>query len=207
MPDPVTTNTSACTENDLYEDVNFCPGDRSTPGTRNHFYFVKKSKCQSIPKPKGYEASSMEEVAVISDNIVLQENETWKRVALVPMETEVTCKSQGSYGAKTYENKVILVLPGSAKKNTGLIAMLNNDDVLISVPMANGQHRLFGNSDYQTQVDLSQSQGKMATDPNTTTIEVTVSDQFPAPYYEGTLTTESGTISGETDEAPASGNG
>lgn len=207
MPDPVTTNTSACTENDLYEDVNFCPGDRSTPGTRNHFYFVKKSKCQSIPKPKGYEASSMEEVAVISDNIVLQENETWKRVALVPMETEVTSKSQGSYGAKTYENKVILVLPGSSKKNTGLIAMLNNDDVLISVPMANGQHRLFGNSDYQTQVDLSQAQGKTATDPNTTTIEVTVSDQFPAPYYEGTLTTESGTISGETDEAPASGNG
>lgn len=205
MPDPVTTNTSACTENDLYEDVNFCPGDRSTPGTRNHFYFVKKSKCQSIPKPKGYTASSMDEVAVISDNIVLQENETWKKVALVPLETEVTNQSQGSYGSKTFQNKVILVLPGSAKKNTGLIAMLNNDDVLISVPMANGQHRLFGNSDYQTQVALSQAQGKTPTDPNTTTIEVTVDDQFPAPYYEGTLLTEEGTISGINDELVTAG--
>lgn len=199
MPDS-NTNISACTEQDLYEDVNFCPGDRSTPGTRNHFYFVKKSKCQSIPKPKGYSATKMEEVAVISDNIVLQENETWKKVALVPLETEVTNQSQGSYGAKTFQNHVVLVLPGSAKKNTGLIAMLNNDDVLISVPMANGQHRLFGNSDYQTQVALSQAQGKVATDPNTTTIDVTVDDQYPAPYYEGTLPTEEGTISGITDE-------
>lgn len=199
MPDS-NTKTSACTEQDLYEDVNFCPGDRSTPGTRNHFYFVKKSKCQSIPKPKGYNATKLEEVAVISDNIVLQENETWKKVSLVPLEAEITNKSQGQYGAKTYENKAVLVLPGSAKKNTGLIAMLNNDDVLILVPMANGQHRLFGNADYQTQVDLSQAQGKTPTDPNTTTIDVTVNDQFPAPFYEGTLLTEEGTISGTNDE-------
>lgn len=199
MPDS-NTKTSACTEQDLYEDVIFCPGDRSTPGTRNHFYYVKKSKCQSIPKPKGYNATKLEEVAVISDNIVLQENETWKKVSLVPLEAEITNKSQGQYGAKTYENKAVLVLPGSAKKNTGLIAMLNNDDVLILVPMANGQHRLFGNADYQTQVDLSQAQGKTPTDPNTTTIDVTVNDQFPAPFYEGTLLTEEGTISGTNDE-------
>lgn len=193
------TNAAACTEQDLYEDVKFCPGDRSTPGTRNHFYFVKKSKCQNIPKPKGYDATKMEEVAVISDNIVLQANETWKKVALVPLETEVTNQSQGTYGGKTFQNHVVLVLPGSAKKNTGLIAMLNNDDVLISVPMANGQHRLFGNANYQTQVTLSQAQGKTTTDANTTTIDVTVDDEFPAPYYEGTLATEDGTISGATD--------
>ncbi len=196
---PNNTNAAACTEQDLYEDVKFCPGDRSTPGTRNHFYFVKKSKCQTIPKPKGYDATKLEEVAVISDNIVLQANETWKKVALVPLETEVTNQSQGTYGGKTFQNHVVLVLPGSAKKNTGLIAMLNNDDVLISVPMANGQHRLFGNANYQTQVTLSQAQGKTTTDANTTTIDVTVDDEFPAPYYEGTLVTEDGTISGATD--------
>jgi len=198
-------NKAACTDLDLYEDVDFCPGDSSTPGTRNHFYFTKKGKCQSIPKPKGYNATKMEEVAVISDNITLQENETWKKVVLVPLEAEVTTQSQGSYGSKTFQNKVILVLPGSAKKNTGLIAMLNNDDVLISVPMANGQHRLFGNADYQTQVQLSQAQGKTTTDPNTTTIEVTVDDRFPAPYYEGTLLTEEGTISGINDELVTAG--
>lgn len=71
--------------------------------------------------------------------------------------------------------------------------------------MADGKCRLFGNPLYQAEIAVSQAFGKAATDANTTTVEVSVTDEFAAPFYEGEFTTSDGTFLGSTDELkPAS---
>lgn len=184
----------------LYDDIDFCLGDKSLPGTRNHGYYVPRRDIVTFPRPAGSAAASMEEVAVIKTNIVLAADKIWKRFDLVPNESEPTSEGQGSYGSKTMLNKITLVLPGTGKKATGFISQLNNDDVVFLIPMADGKCRLFGSPLYQAEIAVSQAFGKAATDANTTTVEVSVTDEFAAPFYEGEFTTSEGTFLGTTDE-------
>lgn len=184
----------------LYEDIDFCLGDKSLPGTRNHGYYVPRRDIMRFPRPAGSAATKMEDVAVIKSNIELYADKLWKRFALVPNESEPTAEGQGSYGSKTMLNKITLVLPGTGKKVTGFISQLNNDDVVFLIPMADGKCRLFGSPLYQAEIAVSQAYGKTATDANTTTVEVSATDEFAAPFYEGEFTTSEGTFLGTTDE-------
>ena len=195
------TSTVRCADDAaLYEDIDFCMGDKSLPGTRNHGYYVPRRDIKTFPRPAGSAATKMEDVAVIKSNIELYADKLWKRFALVPNESEPTAEGQGSYGSKTMLNKITLVLPGTGKKVTGFISELNNDDVVFLIPMADGKCRLFGNPLYQAGIAVSQAFGKSATDANTTTVEVSVTDEFAAPFYEGEFTTSGGTFLGTTDE-------
>lgn len=195
------TSTVRCADDAaLYEDIDFCMGDKSLPGTRNHGYYVPRRDIKTFPRPAGSAATKMEDVAVIKSNIELYADKLWKRFALVPNESEPTSENQGSYGSKTFLNKITLVMPGTKKKVTGFISQLNNDDVVFLIPMADGSCRLFGNMSYQAEIGLSQNFGKTATDANTTTVEVSVTDEFAAPFYEGEFTTSDGTFLGTTDE-------
>lgn len=183
----------------LYEDIDFCLGDKSLPGTRNHAYYVPRRDIKTFPRPAGATAEKMEDICVIKSNIELYADKAWKRIALVPNESEPTADGQGSYGSKTILNKITLVLPGTGKKNSGLISNLNNDDVVFLIPMADGKCRLFGSPLYQAEIAVGQAYGKNATDANTTTVEVSVTDEFAAPFYEGEFTTSEGTFLGATD--------
>ena len=195
------TSTVRCADDAaLYEDIDFCMGDKSLPGTRNHGYYVPRRDIKTFPRPAGSAATKMEDVAVIKSNIELYADKLWKRFALVPNESEPTAEGQGSYGSKTMLNKITLVLPGTGKKVTGFISELNNDDVVFLIPMADGKCRLFGNPLYQAEIAVSQAFGKSATDANTTTVEVSVTDEFAAPFYEGEFATSDGTFLGTTDE-------
>ena len=193
-------NTRCADDAALYEDIDFCMGEKSLPGTRNHAYFVPRRHIKKFPRPAGSAAEKMEDVAVIKSNIELYADKLWKRFALVPNESEPTAEGQGSYGSKTMLNKITLVLPGTGKKVTGFISQLNNEDGVFLIPMADGRCRLFGSPLYQAEIAVSQAYGKAATDANTTTVEVSVTDEFAAPFYEGEFTTSEGTFLGTTDE-------
>ncbi|MBQ6188783.1 MAG: hypothetical protein IJK45_01255 [Bacteroidaceae bacterium] len=195
-----TTKVRCADDSALYEDIDFCMGNKSLPGTRNHGYYVPRRDIVTFPRPAGSSAETMEDVAVIKSNILLAADKQWKRFDLVPNESEPTSESQGSYGSKTMLNKITLVLPGTGKKATGFISQLNNDDVVFLIPMADGKCRLFGSPLYQAEISVSQAFGKASTDANTTTVEVSVTDEFAAPFYEGEFTTSEGTFLGTTDE-------
>lgn len=194
-------NTRCADDAALYQDVDFCMGNKSLPGTRNFAWFVRRKDIQKFPRPTGPEADgNLEDVAVIKENIELYADKKWLRIDLVPNESEPTCEGQGSFGSKTILNKITLVLPGTGKKATGLISQLNNDDVVFLVPMADGKCRLFGSPLYQAELAVSQAFGKGVTDANTTTVEVSVSDEYAAPFYEGEIVATDGTYIGTTAE-------
>lgn len=194
------------TDKDLYEDVEFCQGSASLPGVRPHIYMTRRANIVVFPKPQGDDATKLEDVAVITDNFVLVENAKFVKIDLVDGESEPTSESQGAEGSKSFLNKLSVVLPGTKKKVTGLIAKMNNDDVVFLYPQRDGALRLIGNELFRVQVELGQNGGKQVTDPNQTTINISVSDEYPSPFYEGTIETDDGVISGQTDTVVSDGN-
>lgn len=184
----------------IYDDIDFCRGDKSLPGTRNHGYWIPRRYIITFPRPAGSSAEKMEDVVVIKDNFVLAADKKWYRFDLVPNESEPTAEGQGSYGSKTILNKITLVMPGTGKKNSAFISQLINEDAIFLIPMADGRCRLYGSPSYQAEIAVSQAFGKTSTDANTTTAEVSVTDEFAAPFYEGEFETSEGTFLGSTDE-------
>lgn len=187
------------TDVDLYENVEFCQGSASLPGIRPHMYLIKRANIVTFPKVQGDEATSLEDVAVIKGNFSLAADTKFVKIDLVEGESEPTCENQGNEGAKSFNNSVSFVIPGTQKKATGLIAKLNNDDVVILYPQRDGAIRVIGNEMFRVQLTLGQNAGKSVTDSSQTTITASVSDINPAPFYEGTFLTEDGTIDGKTD--------
>lgn len=187
------------TDVDLYENVEFCQGSASLPGIRPHMYLIKRANILTFPKVQGDEAASLEDVAVIKGNFVLAADTKFVKIDLVEGESEPTCENQGNEGAKSFNNQVSFVVPGTQKKATGLIAKLNNDDVVILYPQRDGAIRVIGNEMFRVQLTLGQNAGRSVTDSSQTTITASVSDVNPAPFYEGTFATEDGNIDGKTD--------
>lgn len=187
------------TDKDMYEDVLFCQGSASLPGVRPHMYMTRRVNILTFPKVQGDAATKLEDVVVIKDSFVLAEGAKFVKIDLVEGESEPTCENQGNEGAKSFLNKVAFVLPGTQKKVTGLIAKLNNDDVIFLYPQRDGALRLIGNEMFRVLVELGQNAGKQVTDSSQSTITVSVSDINPAPFYEGTFETEDGVIDGKTD--------
>lgn len=189
-----------CTNtNNLYDNVDFCQGEVSLPGVRNHAYFIRKSDIVSWPKLPRNGAKTLEEVAVYTGNFGLAADTKWNKIDLVPNESEPKSEQAGSYGSYHFTNSISLVLPGTAEKVTGLITELNNDDVVILVPQRDGKVRVFGSEAFTVEVKPSQAWGKGSGDANTTTIEVTVEDMAATPFYPGEIDTNDGIIDGSTD--------
>lgn len=192
--------TKVCTNtNNLYDNVDFCPGQISLPGVRDHFYYIRKKDILKWPKLPLNSAESLEEVAVYEGNFTLVANAKFHRVDLVPSESEPKSEQAGSYGSYHFTNSISLVVPGTGKKVTGFITELNNDDVIILVPQRDGQNRVFGSEPFNVTIKPSQSWGKGSSDSNSTTIEVSCEDFAPTPFYPGDIETADGTISGSTD--------
>lgn len=189
-----------CTNtNNLYDNVDFCPGEVSLPGVRNHAYFIRKSDIVSWPKLPRNGAKTLEEVAVYTGNFGLAADTKWNKIDLVPNESEPKSEQAGSYGSYHFTNSISLVLPGTAEKVTGLITELNNDDVVILVPQRDGKVRVFGSEAFTVEIKPSQAWGKGSGDANTTTIEVTCEDMAATPFYPGEIDTNDGIIDGSTD--------
>ena len=189
-----------CTsDKDLYENVEFCQGSASLPGIRPHMYMVRRVNILTFPKVVGDAAEKLEDVAVIKSNFVLAEGCKFVKIDLVEGESEPTCSNQGNEGAKSFLNSVNFVLPGTQEKVTGLITMLNKDDVIFLYPQRDGKIRVIGNEMFRVQLELGQNAGRQVTDSSQTTITASVSDVNAAPFYQGTFETEDGKIDGKTD--------
>lgn len=186
--------------NDLYANVEFCPGEATMPGMRPYFFFQKKNNIVTWPKAPMNDAKTLEENAVYDGDFVLAADQKWHKVDLIPNENEPSTERTGAYGSYHFNNKATLVLPGVGKKQTGLINEIVNDDVVILLPQRDGSFRVFGNPYFNMDVNPSQGWGKATTDTNGTTLEITDENKSAAPFYEGKIEAEDGNYSGKTGE-------
>lgn len=186
--------------NDLYDNVEFCPGEVTLPGMKEFFFFIRRNKIVIWPTLPMNSAESLEKNPVYDGDFVLAADAKWKRVDLIPNESEPQSERTGAYGSYHFNNKASLVIPGTGPKVTGLINELINDDVVMALPQRDGRFRIFGNKDFKLDVNPTQKWGKATTDSNNTTLEVTDENRSASPFYDGKIEADDGNYSGKTGE-------
>ena len=196
-----------CTDIDLYANVKKCAGKTNLPGIRERVFFIKKSNITTWPtiaKPTA-EGATLSTIVTATGNFGLAADSKWKELDLTPDASSFQHETQGNPGCKTFNNTLALIAPGTDEEVSGLIAMLNNDDVVILAQQRNGKFRIYGNESFHTDFTSQQGSGTaVASDSAQTTINVAVTDEIPAPFYAGNIVFDGGTISG-TDGKPVSG--
>ena len=99
-------------------------------------------------------------------------------------------------------------MPGTEEEASGYIAEANNDEMVYLVPQRNGKYRVVGSEAFTPELTLAQDSGQAATDTNQTTITAEATDEYPAPFYVGTIETANGDINGsEEDDLEEAGDG
>lgn len=196
-----------CTEVDIYDDIKACAGEVNLPGVRPFFFYIKKSNITgwpTLPAPSA-QGTKMEDVAVFSGSFTLASSVNWNKVDMVPDSATFGCESQGNWGSKTFNNTATLVIPGTKEEATGLISLLNNDDVVFLVPGRDGKCRFIGAEEFSVVANMKEEQGAAAaSDSAQTTIELSCTSPVALPFYPGNIVTADGTISG-ADLSPVTG--
>lgn len=184
---------------DIYKSLEYCTGKMSMPGTRPRAVFIPKKHVTGWPTLPMANATEMGKVAVLDGNFTLEADKYFHFLDLVDGENEPKSEQVGSFGSMHFSNSLILVIPGTEEEATGLATMLNNEDVLFIYFQRNGKARVLGNEMFRTSVKPSQNVGKATSDSNNTTLEITVEDVAPAPFYPGDIVIDGGVvISGAT---------
>ena len=193
---------------DIYKSLEYCTGKMSMPGTRPRAYFIPKKHITTWPTLPMANATEKGKVAVYDGNFTLEADKCFHYVDLVDGENEPKSEQVGSFGSMHFSNSLILVVPGTEEEATGLATMLNNEDVVFIYIQRNGKARVMGNEMFRTSVKPSQNVGKATSDSNNTTLEITVEDVAPAPFYPGDIVIDSKVvISGATGKVKPTDSG
>ncbi|MGN1307094.1 MAG: hypothetical protein ACI4V3_05445 [Faecousia sp.] len=188
-----------CDAKTLYKSLGFCKGTTILPGIRTTAYVIPKKdivKWPTLPEIAG--ATDMAELATYKGDFVLESDKKWLKIDLVDNKGKIECESQGDKPARTFLNKITLSHPESDAAAAGFARQANSDDLVYLIQRRNGKFRVLGNEMFDTDTKPKQDSGEGMTGDQGTTLEISVTDMCPAPYYVGKIETEDGDISGET---------
>ncbi|GAP73068.1 hypothetical protein SAMD00024442_6_23 [Candidatus Symbiothrix dinenymphae] len=174
--------------------LEWCFGKRNLPGVRDRIYFIPKRDIVAWPTLPDTFVDNMGELATYVGDFELADGKKWHPMDILVEKSPVTSESQGAKPSKSSLNKATFIHPGTEEEATGFCSLANNDDYVYIVQTKPGKYRVIGNEMYQTETNPSQNLGSSATDEMGTTLEVSVTDFTPAPFYNGIIETDDGDI-------------
>lgn len=182
----------------LQKSVDWCEGTPVLPGIRKRLYYINKKLIVAWPT---LTKNSIGQVtsAKYTGNFTLAENAVWSYIDILPDKSTHTSEPQGEYPSMTQLNKLQVVHPGTGEDAALLASVMNNANNVFICETADGKYRVTGSEMYDVKCTVNQDLGQGATGTASTTINVEATDVIPAPFYEGEIETEDGTI----NEAPA----
>lgn len=177
----------------LAKSLEWCEGTSEYAGIRSRVFYVPNSwiaKYAVLPRDeKGRPTSS-----VLEGEFVLLADKKWLCIDILPDKSQLTSEPQGEDYSQTQLNKLVAVHPGVGPEATIAAGWINNASCTFIVQDIKGRFRVLGNEMYRTKAKVNQDNGQGAAGSASTTINVEVTDFIPAPFYEGPLETEFGTI-------------
>ena len=199
-----------CAINNIYEDLKFCKGKTVLPGLRPKVYYIPKAQIVKFPTLPEVDAegATMESIATYEGDFVLEADAVAKRIDILTPASNVTSASQGEKPSKTFLNSSTLKYAGNNAAAVGFARLANSDDFVYIAQQRDGKWRVIGNESFETNTNPSQDSGMAETDASGTTLEISVTDVCPAPFYVGKLKTSDGTLDCATntiEEATAQG--
>lgn len=185
-----------CTAVDIYDSLKHCKGEPVLPGLRPRAWGLPKTSIVSwptLPKPSE-EGATMRSIATYKGDFGLAADSKWRSIDLVDTASNFTSASQGEDQSKTFLNSTTLKYAGTNEDATGFARLANSDDLVYVVQQRDGKFRVFGNEMFHTDTKPGQDSGTAVTDASGTTLEISVTDICPAPFYVGKLVTDEGVI-------------
>lgn len=185
-----------CTAVDIYDSLKHCKGEPVLPGLRPRAWGIPKTSIVSwptLPKPSE-EGATMRSIATYKDDFGLAADNKWRSIDLVDVASKITSASQGEDPSKTFLNSTTIKYAGTNEAATGFARLANSDDLVYVVQQRDGKFRVVGNEMFHTDTKPGQDSGAAVTDASGTTLEISVTDICPAPFYVGKLVTDEGVI-------------
>ena len=179
--------------NNLQRSLDWCQGTPELPGIKRRIYYLAKSQIvrwPTLPTDENGRPTS----AIYQGNFVLAADASWKHIDVLPDKCQVTSEAQGEVPSQTQLNKLMAVHPAVGPEASAAAAYINNTDNVFLVEDMRGKYRVIGCDKWNTKATVAQDLGQGATGTTSTTINAEASDVVPAPFYEGEIVTESGTI-------------
>lgn len=198
-----------CSAKSLYESLRHCVGDTVMPGLRPEAYAISKKQIVKFPQRPdlGADGATLKTIVTLKDDFVLAADAKFFAIDILTPASNLTAASQGEFPSKTFLVSCTLKYAGVDEEATGFCQMANTDDLVYVVRQKNGKYRIIGNEFCETDTKPSQDSGMAVTDASGTTLEISVTDYSPAPFYTGKLVTEDGVIDCSTGliEEPEAG--
>lgn len=194
-----------CTAVNIYESLVHCKGETVLPGLRPQAWWIPKSmivKWPTLAKPSDEDAT-MESIATYKGDFTLAADAKFLSIDLLDTASNITSSSQGEKPSKTFLNSATIKYAGNNEAATGFARMANTDDGVYIVQQRDGKFRVIGNEMFETNTNPSQESGMSVTDASGTTLEISVTDICPAPFFTGKITTEDGVLDCSTGKYEA----
>ena len=136
-------------EKTLLQDVKFCQGKKSLPGTKKRVYIADIRDVVSFPQKPNRDAAgfTLDKVPVLVGNFVLAQGKFFAAVDIINNNGKITVEGQGTYGSKTFKCTYTGNAPGTEEEVTGLIAELLNAEIVAVVPTRSGKFRVIGSTE------------------------------------------------------------
>lgn len=193
--------TKKCTS--IQKSLGWCQGTPELPGVKRRVFFLASSfilKYPQLPRDELGRVTS----AVLEGSFVLAADAKFKYIDILPDKSQLTSEAQGELPSQTQLNKLVAVHPGVGQEASAAAAYINNTNNVFIVEDMKGNFRVLGNDKWDTKATVAQDLGQGATGTTSTTINVEVTDEVPAPFYVGVIETEDGDIdcsgNGDTEE-------
>lgn len=181
----------------LQKSLAWCEGAPSHPGIRRRIYFCNKNLIVAYPTLVR-DSLGRPVSAVLQGEFELKADAYWQFLDINIDKSTVKSDPQGERPSQTQLNKGTFLHNGVGPEATAAAAWLNNSDNVYVYEDMLGRFRVLGNNKWATTSKVTQDQGQ-GTNPASTLIEVEVTDEVAAPFYNGPLETEEGTITPETE--------
>lgn len=177
----------------LQKSIGWCEGTPEYAGIRRRIYYLSKSQIAvwpTLPRDDNGRITS----SVYTGNFTLLADAKWLYIDILPDKSQLTSEAQGETPSQTQLNKLTAVHPGVGAEASAAAAYINNNDNVFIVETMPGKYRVVGSSKWPTKSTVAQDLGQGATGTTSTTISAEATDECPAPFYEGEIVTEDGTI-------------
>ena len=190
----------------LQKSLNWCEGKPVLPGIRRKLYYTSKSNIAKWPTLPT-DAAGRPTSAVYVGSFVLVADATWKVIDVLSEKSQLTSEAQGEAPSQTQLNKLTAVHPDIGPEATAACAYLNNSDNVFIMQDMTGRYRVVGADLYNTKTTVAQDLGQGATGTASTTITAEAPDVVAAPFYEGEIVTEDGTIAASGSQSGSTNTG
>ena len=184
----------------------WCQGKPELPGVKRRVYYISKYDILQWPELQ-HDANGRLKSAAYSGDFVLRADTKWKFIDIIADKSQLTSEAQGEYPSQTQLNKLVAVHPGVDDEASAAAAYLNNNDNVFLVEDMRGAFRVVGSDKWPTKTTVAQDLGQGATGTTSTTINVEATDECPAPFYYGVISSEVGDTAGTSNSGSGSGSG